>query len=183
MPDAIYYLGYGSNLSYRRIVARIGWCEIVGVAAIDGWCLGFNKRGTDGSAKCNALDTGIAEHRLMGIVYRIDATQKRQLDHYEGVGFGYKTHVMTARLQQRTLDVLLYIATPDHIDSGLAPYSWYRDFVLSGAVEHGLPRQYTDAIAAVVVQPDPDADRDAGNRQILDTPIEELAVRTSTAVA
>ena len=182
MSDVIHYLGYGSNLSYRRIVARIGWCEIVGVAAIDGWCLDFNKRGTDGSAKCNALNTGIAEHRLLGIVYRIDAAQKRQLDYYEGVGFGYETHITTARLQQRALEVLLYVAMPDHIDSGLAPYSWYRDFVLAGAVEHRLPRPYTDEIAAVAVQTDPDADRDATNRQLLATPVEELAARASVVV-
>jgi hypothetical protein len=30
----------------------------------------------------------------------------------------------------------------DAIDDRLKPYSWYKDFVMKGAQEHGLPLEY-----------------------------------------
>jgi hypothetical protein len=40
------------------------------------------------------------------------------------------------------VQVQTYIADHDAIDDRLKPYSWYKDFVMKGAQEHGLPLEY-----------------------------------------
>jgi gamma-glutamylcyclotransferase len=42
---------------------------------------------------------------------------------------------------------------------GLMPYCWYRDFVIQGAIEHGLPPAYIEALAAQPFIQDPDPER------------------------
>ena len=55
-----------------------------------------------------------------------------------------------------------YVADPKFIREGLAPYSWYKAYVLAGAVEHGLPLEYVaGAIESVVATEDPDKQRNA----------------------
>ena len=60
-----------------------------------------------------------------------------------------------------------YVASPDVTKSELTPYLWCKDFVVAGAVEHGLSREHIDAIRAVVAVDDPNEARAAENRQIL----------------
>jgi hypothetical protein len=53
--------------------------------------------------------------------------------------------------------VCTYIADASFIDDSLQPYSWYKDFVLAGAEEHGLPAEYVESrIVAVHAIGDPD---------------------------
>ena len=46
---------------------------------------------------------------------------------------------------QGTIPCVTYVAT--RINDGLRPYDWYRNLVLAGALEHGLPDAYVDQIA------------------------------------
>ena len=161
------YFAYGSNMSYRRIVARIGWCEVIGVARLVGWRIAFNKRGRDGSSKCNAQRTGVNRDHLLGVIYRIDIEQRSVLDEIEGAGVGYSAHTARAHHGTARADVMLYVASPDYIDHDAAPFDWYLDFVLHGAREHGLPDEYVAQIAQAPTQPDPNPERRARNQQIL----------------
>ena len=63
------------------------------------------------------------------------------------------------------LRVLTYQAL--RVRPDLAPYHWYRDYVLFGAREHGLPAPYVDAIARVPSVDDPDPARHDENRRRL----------------
>jgi hypothetical protein len=68
----------------------------------------------------------------------------------------------------RRRKVLTYLATPDYIDDRLKPYSWYKDFVLSGGKEHGLPPDYiAEYIESVEAIEDPDKTRDKKRRATL----------------
>jgi len=42
--------------------------------------------------------------------------------------------------------VSLYVADPNYIDAALHPYSWYKRFVIDGAGQHRLSREYVDTI-------------------------------------
>ena len=54
------------------------------------------------------------------------------------------------------------------IDEALKPYSWYKDHVLAGSQEHGLPPDYVaEFIEAVEAVEDPDAKRDKKERAML----------------
>jgi len=63
------------------------------------------------------------------------------------------------------LEAVTYYADITAIAKGLAPYTWYKDLVLNGATEHGLPADYIAAsIEAVIATKDRDASRDKRNR-------------------
>ena len=62
-------------------------------------------------------------------------------------------------------DAVAYLATDDAIDDSVAPYIWYKDFVVEGAREHGLPPAYVaHFIASVAAVPDPNPAHDQARR-------------------
>jgi hypothetical protein len=70
----------------------------------------------------------------------------------------------------RRRKVLTYLATPDYIDDSLKPYSWYKDIVLAGGREHGLPPEYiAEYIQSVEGIEDPDRTRDKKRRATLES--------------
>jgi hypothetical protein len=86
------------------------------------------------------------------------------LDGYEGVGHGYHVEYLTV---YRTDGSDTYVADPGAKDGSLRPYHWYKQHVLSGAEEHGLPADYVNRfIRTVQSQPDPDAARGAREEAI-----------------
>ena len=48
------------------------------------------------------------------------------------------------------------------------PSTWYRDLVVAGAIEHGLPPRYVEELARVPAAADPDVARAARARRLLD---------------
>ena len=60
-----------------------------------------------------------------------------------------------------------YVAMPDAIAPGLAPFDWYVDLVLAGAEFHGFPDAYRAALAAQCSIPDPDSARAAMHAALL----------------
>ncbi len=159
------YLAYGSNLYPPRLKARIAVADTLGAFELNGWKLEFNKRGGDGSGKCNlAAD---ADTKAFGAVYAITPSDKQILDRIEGLGRGYDE----AWLEVEGLGAcFFYSAKADYIDSRLQPHDWYKALVLAGAHYHGFPRSYIDAIEAVAACPDPDAARRAENLSVLQAP-------------
>jgi gamma-glutamylcyclotransferase len=61
----------------------------------------------------------------------------------------------------------MYAAEGGHIDPTLRPYSWYKRFVVEGARQHALPRDYVARIEAVPAEKDRNRSRDAENRRIV----------------
>lgn len=65
----------------------------------------------------------------------------------------------------RPLRAWAYYATS--IDLNVRPYDWYRDLVIAGAREHGLPPEYIQALEAVPAIKDLDVRRAAQARELL----------------
>jgi hypothetical protein len=165
--SAILYFAYGSNMCTGRLRFRVPHCRPTTIARLTGYRLRFHKRSADGSGKCNILRTDIPEDAVFGVVFEFPANEKEALDRAEGLGQGYDEEELSvvspdgARLDA----VYAYVADPTAIDDHLKPYSWYKEFVLSGAEEHWLPSDYVEThIRAVVAVPDPDRRRDARRR-------------------
>ena len=158
------YFGYGSNLPKARIEDRLGHCERLGPASLPGWRLAFHKRGTDGSGKCDASFTGLPRDRLWGALDRLSDAQMERLDRIE---LGYDRRAVEVSHEGRFANAMLYIARDDRIDPRLRPYHWYKDFVLAGARELGLPLDYIASIEEVTSIPDPCLGRAERNRAIL----------------
>ncbi len=63
------------------------------------------------------------------------------------------------------MNVVLYSATST--DSALKPYTWYRELVVAGAREHGLPHEYVQSLQVAAAVEDPDRERHAHNMALI----------------
>jgi hypothetical protein len=164
-PEPVVYFAYGSNMSTVRLRERVPSCKPIGVAKLPGYELRFHKRGRDKSGKCNAFASG-NDNGVVGVLFSFDPAERATLDQHEGLGRGYERAMVTVINDQgRRRKVLTYLATPDYIDDGLKPFSWYKDFVLSGGMEHGLPPEYiAKYIQPVEAIEDPNKARDKKQR-------------------
>jgi gamma-glutamylcyclotransferase (GGCT)/AIG2-like uncharacterized protein YtfP len=158
------YLAYGSNLHPGRLGARIAIAGFLGTTALPGWQLTFDKRGADGSAKCDLKYTGNAGDCAWGAIYALDAAAKATLDAIEGLGKGYgEREIVLPEFGA----VVLYVASRAALDATLLPFDWYRELVIAGARHHGFPASYLTSIAAIAAQPDPDPARASTHRELL----------------
>ena len=164
-PEPIVYFAYGSNMSTARLRERMPSCEALGIATLPGHALHFHKRSADKSGKCNAFASG-NDSSVIGVLFSFDPAERAKLDEAEGVGSGYEHAVVTVINDKgRRQKVLTYLAIPDYIDDSLKPYSWYKDFVLAGGREHGLPPDYiAENIQSVEAVEDPNETRDKKQR-------------------
>ncbi|HAJ76685.1 MAG: gamma-glutamylcyclotransferase family protein [Gammaproteobacteria bacterium] len=161
------YFAYGSNMSVPRLRNRIPMLEKIGVYALQGHELRFHKAGTDGSAKCDAFETGNSEDVVIGVLFEIDSQGKEILDRIEGLGMGYaEKSVNLIHASGSVSKAQTYFAT--HIDNARKPYKWYVEHVLKGAREAPLPADYVARIVSVVSINDPDLDREVRQRAIYD---------------
>ena len=85
-------------------------------------------------------------------------SEKLELDGWEGLNKGYQERTVSVYTPNgEILEAVMYFAT--HIGSSLKPYGWYKEHVLRGAREHGLPEKYIAAIQDIKAVPDPDQRR------------------------
>ena len=152
------YFSYGSNMSSRRLTQRVPSAQVVSVATLSMHRLEFHKVSKDGSAKCDAFETGNQNDYVIGVVFDIHHAEKIHLDKAEGLGFGYDIKQVIIETQQgRLLEAFTYYAMT--IDSQLQPYHWYKNHVLIGAREHELPTHYIERIDLVEAIEDIDHER------------------------
>ena len=155
------YFAYGSNMSLRRISARVSSIEKVSIAYLSGYQLKFHKVSKkDGSGKCDVVDSGNYQDKVYGVLYKIRADELSELDRFEANGYGYKrqnTFVTTD--SGENLEAEIYIAT--NIDPNIRPYYWYKEHVVRGAKENELPETYISMLNEVVCEIDPDTERQA----------------------
>lgn len=144
---------YGSNMSQRRLQARVPSARFVAVAELPAHRLRFHKSARDGSAKCDAEETGKPEDRVIGVVFEIDDDEKPDLDRHEALGRGYDEKQVELTTGEGALGAWMYYAT--RINKSLKPFHWYKNHVLIGARENGLPADYIAQIEAVESIDDP----------------------------
>lgn len=159
---------YGSNMSQRRLQARVPSARLVAVAELPAHRLRFHKSASDGSAKCDAEETGNPEDRVIGVVYEVADAEKPDLDRHEALGFGYDEKQVELRTGGGNLHAWMYYAT--RINNSLKPFHWYKDHVLIGARENGLPADYIARIEAVESIDDPKPERHALELSIYGNP-------------
>lgn len=145
-------------MSTPRLTDRVPSARAVTVARLHKHKLKFHKKSKYGSGKCDAEFTNDAEDVVYGVVFQISAAEKPELDRKEGLRNGYEEKNVSVIAQNgETLDAVTYYATST--DSSLKPYDWYKEHVIRGAREHGLPPEYIATIDAINSMPDPDNKR------------------------
>jgi hypothetical protein len=152
------YFAFGSNLSSRRLLQRLPLAEVHCVATLAGHRLCWRKNGRDQSGKCDIHQTGDNDDLVYGVVYRVSADDRLRLDEIETHGFGYQRREVAVRsLGGEHLDVFTYYALD--INYTQQPYTWYKEHVLRGALEHGFPADYVEYIRATPSIEDRDEQR------------------------
>lgn len=170
MDDRFLYFAYGSNMLTRRLrdAKRAPSAIAEGTGYVPGYRLTFDKVSTgkqQSSGKCDMEATGDGTDRVYGILFSISKADEKSLDREEGLDRGYRKDTIAVITDMGTKRAVVYIATQK--DPGSRPYHWYKEFVVRGAEEHGLPDDYIERIRAVQSQADPDAKRRAKNEAIL----------------
>lgn len=155
----IFYFAYGSNMSTRRLRARLHAVESLGAATLDAHALVFHKVGRlDGSGKCGIVEAD--GERVHGVLFRMDARERAVLDRIEGTGYGYEPDLKRI-FGPGGEEVEAYTYVPTALDRSVRPFHWYRHHVLVGAREFALPRAYVERIERVDAIDDPDTARAA----------------------
>lgn len=161
------YFSYGSNMSARRLGLRISEVEKIGIATLCGHDLRFHKVSKkDGTGKCDIFKTNDPNHFVMGVLYEINPSEKSKLDKYEGLGYGYDEKRINLEIDGKPISAFTYYAT--NIDPSLIPLNWYKEHVIRGARENGLPEEYVLKILAVESIEDQDVERRAQELAIYD---------------
>ena len=155
---------YGSNMFTRKMRVPAPSATFVAIGRIPGYVLRINKKSDDGSGKGNIVRTGNAADEVWGVIFEISDVERSTLDESEG---GYAPTGVEVLTETRTIPSVTYIAKSGRIDDSRKAYAWYKEFVVRGAQEHGLPSDYVARLAAVEVVSDPDPARDAKRRELL----------------
>ena len=162
------YFAYGSNLLLARLGERTPSARRIERGRLSAHRLCWHKRGTlDGSGKCDAFLTGDTADLVWGALFEIADIERARLDAAEGLGRRYRDTQVRVETARGLLTAFAYVAMPDAVDATLAPFGWYRDLVVAGARESGLPDRYISALAAVTTVADPDEERARRHRRLL----------------
>jgi gamma-glutamylcyclotransferase len=139
------YFAYGSNMSSRRLRARVPSARAVGLGSIQGRRLAFHKLGSDGSGKCDIPESDDPSDRVHGVLYEIAESDWMSLDRAEGEGAHYhRARLMVDRSDEPTVEAWVYLADARQIRAGLRPTAAYLQHVLEGAREHSVPGAWDD---------------------------------------
>lgn len=152
----VLYFAYGSNMSSRRLQARVPSARVIMRARLIGHQLRFHKHSrVDNSAKCDAFYTGNSSDEVWGVLFRFNAEERPQLDEAEGEG--YQLDKVCLAAEEGEVEAVTYLATL--MKAELKPYDWYLRHVLEGAREHALPSDYIAVIESVSTIADADQRR------------------------
>jgi gamma-glutamylcyclotransferase len=139
--NELVYFAYGANMITARIRERVPSATPIGIGYLVGHALRWNKRSSiDGSGKCDAEATDRDDDTVWGVLFTIAAPDKSALDAAEGLDAGYTEKRVKILTEYGPIPAIIYCAVDK--DPSLRPYHWYKDLVITGAREHGLPNRY-----------------------------------------
>ena len=96
-------------------------------------------------------------YRVFGVLFTLSPDDRPALDRAEDLHHGYADVTVDVQVEGRTLRALTYVAIRK--DPDLLPFDWYRNIVVAGAREHGLPAAWIDLVRSVAVRTDDNEQR------------------------
>ena len=161
------YFGYGSNMLTCKLKDRCPSAVPIGICKIKKHSLKFHKVShakskngiLDISGKGDMVPSESETDEVYGVLFKILKKEEKKLDKAEGYpDYGYdkkKIDVITTKGEKYRS--VMYFA--NEIDPKKKPYHWYKEQVVQGAKEHGLPEGYIKKIDDVESIPDQDPER------------------------
>jgi gamma-glutamylcyclotransferase len=102
--------------------------------------------------------------QVWGALYVIPDADLRTLDSGEG---GYSRTKLPVRTPDGDITrAWVYLASRPSNDPALRPYTWYKRFLVEGALEHCLPPEYILQLERIEAVQDPDQQRDREMRAL-----------------
>lgn len=161
---------YGSNMNLNRLKERVPSAKKIDAGYVMEFDLKCIKRSVDGSGKATLLSS--ANNIVWGVVFEIDDKDKSSLDKAEGLGSGYNEVMVDVNINDnRKVKSQAYIADKEFIDSKLLPYHWYKEFIITGAIENNLPKDHIEKLKEISSQDDTNNERKLKNESILNNGI------------
>ena len=139
--DAVWYFGYGSNMSraifcerrgMRPLATRWGWLE--------GWRLCFDLPIGPGERAVANIAPQVGA-RTCGVLWLLDAEQLDRLDRSEGVPRVYRRMPVEIVVGAEERVAAFTYRSPWTV-AGRKPSARYLGLLVTGAREHGLPAEY-----------------------------------------
>ncbi len=151
---------YGSNMNINRLTQRVPSALKVANAFLSGHKLVCNKTSKDGSAKANIIKSDNPGEIVWGVLFKIDSNEKPLLDKAERLGKGYNEDYLTFHDEANSHYVAqVYIADSNSINNNLVAYDWYKEFIVTGAIQNQLPDNYIAQLQSIPCIADPDEER------------------------
>lgn len=145
---SLIYFAYGSNMKIDRVTKRVPSAKTFGYAKLMDKKLVFNKISTDGSGKANIIDS--KNNVVVGVLFDLDKDEIMKLDEIEK---GYERQDVTVfGNDEIPIHAFTYISTQTNDE--LIPYDWYLNFLIDGADENLLPKDYIDCLRRFDSMPD-----------------------------
>ncbi len=166
MTQKFSYFAYGSNMCSRRLRERTPSAQAIGIGFVMEHQLRWHKKSQDGSGKCDIFFTGDPDHQVHGVLFEISESEKERLDIVEGLHHGYEEKMVEVLTTAGLVHAVTYYATEK--DEEVRPYEWYKRYVVDGAIEHGLPKNYVQWLKSVEAITDPDQDRHQRETRIVE---------------
>lgn len=146
------YFAYGSNMASSQMADRCPGAACLGIARLPGYRLAFdawsNRRG---GLVADVLPAPGSD--VWGVLWQVTEEHAEALDRYEGVARGQyrRESVRVESPAGETIDAFAYVICSPGDDGPTTDA--YRDILLEGAREHGLPPDWVKAIEAVPTLP------------------------------
>ena len=96
---------------------------------------------------------------IYGAIYKLDHEDKKELDRFEGKGYGYIDNQILLKHNGNEYSCFTYLAQQSHIVDNLKPYHWYKNLVILGAQYLKFPERYISSIEEIESMEDPDQER------------------------
>ena len=173
--DAFTYFGYGSNMLTCKLKDRCPSAVPIGICKIKKHSLKFHKVShanqngiPDVSGKGDMIPSESETDEVYGVLFKILKKEEKKLDKAEGYpkyGYDKKTDFDVTTIKGEKYSSVMYFA--NDIDPKKKPYHWYKEQVVQGARENGLPEDYIKKIESFESIQDMDEERVAKNEKYL----------------
>jgi len=108
-----------------------------------------NKKSRDCSGKANLIDN--TEDTVWGVLYEIDSAELDKLDKAERCYTRKRLDVIT----DQDSSVKAYVYVSSELTEDARPYDWYKELMVKGAREHGLPASWVEYLEQLPSKPMP----------------------------
>ncbi len=143
------YFAYGRNMAASAMELACPDHRYIGPAQLRDHRLAFTRRSRRTRTGVADVLEAAGEH-VWGALYELQEGDVSALDEKEGNGWAYERHSVRVAVggASELLEALVYmVIEPD--GAHIQPSPEYRDALLTGARERGLPSEYVKALAAL----------------------------------